>query len=66
MQTCLFRGGHWGEHSPGDVWQSPQWSQRVAERALGVLRLYQHCLYPGGTAGELLAVGVSTTCGGPS
>lgn len=39
MQTCLFRGGHWGEHSPGDVWQSPQWSQKVAERALGVLRL---------------------------
>jgi len=32
----------------------------------GPTALYQHCLYPGGTAGELLAVGVSAMCGGPS
>lgn len=30
----------------------------------GPAALHQHCLYPGGTAGELLALGVRTPCGG--
>lgn len=30
----------------------------------GPAALHQHCLYPGGTVGELLALGVRTPCGG--